>query len=131
MRVLWVSLLSPDAKPLLTRYIGTMQICVARMLKESGIFFAVSSALHVFVFGDLILLQLLSVLAIGFAQGLFALDAADGNIEPPSVVLNLLIQSLLQYETHQSIWYFADTSYRSPDYGRFAGSPVGLTLYYL
>ncbi|KAF9057937.1 calcium activated cation channel [Panaeolus papilionaceus] len=88
------------------KYIGTMQICVARMLKESGIFFA-----------------LLSVLAIGFAQGLFALDAADGNIEPPSVVLNLLIQSLLQYETHQSIW--------SPDYGRFAGSPVGLTLYYL
>ncbi|KAF9029771.1 Ca2+-permeable cation channel activity protein [Panaeolus papilionaceus] len=80
------------------KYIGTMQICVARMLKESGIFFA-----------------LLSVLAIGFAQGLFALDAADGNIEPPSVVLNLLIQSLLQ----------------SPDYGRFAGSPVGLTLYYL
>jgi len=24
-----------------SRYIGTMQICVARMLKESGIFFAV------------------------------------------------------------------------------------------
>ncbi|KAG6903417.1 hypothetical protein C0995_005440 [Termitomyces sp. Mi166 len=52
------------------RYVGTMQICVARMLKESGIFFA-----------------LLSVLAVGFAQGLFALDAADGLTEGPSVVI--------------------------------------------
>lgn len=26
---------------ILNRYIGTMQICVARMLQESGIFFAV------------------------------------------------------------------------------------------
>jgi len=30
--------------------------------------------------------QLLSVLAIGFAQGLFALDAADGTIESPYTV---------------------------------------------
>lgn len=51
------------------KYIGTMQICVARMLKESGIFFA-----------------LLSVLAIGFTQGLFALDAADGTAESASSV---------------------------------------------
>jgi hypothetical protein len=27
------------------RYIGTMQICVARMLRESGIFFAVRNAI--------------------------------------------------------------------------------------
>ncbi|PPQ64620.1 hypothetical protein CVT24_008357 [Panaeolus cyanescens] len=80
------------------KYIGTMQICVARMLKESGIFFA-----------------LLSVLAIGFAQGLYALDAADGSTEPPSTVLNLLVQALLQ----------------APDYGRFSASPAGLMLYYL
>jgi hypothetical protein len=28
------------------KYIGTMQICIARMLKESGIFFAVSESPH-------------------------------------------------------------------------------------
>ncbi|KAG6910952.1 hypothetical protein DXG01_006006 [Tephrocybe rancida] len=80
------------------KYIGTLQICVARMLKESGIFFA-----------------LLSVLAIGFGQGLFALDAADGSTEGPSVVAHILIQALLQ----------------SPDYNKFAGSLPGLILYYL
>ncbi|KAF5363683.1 hypothetical protein D9756_000150 [Leucocoprinus leucothites] len=79
------------------KYIGTMQICVARMLKESGIFFA-----------------LLSVLAIGFAQGLFALDAADGTTESPSAVINVLVQALLQ----------------SPDFGKFSSSPIGLLLYY-
>jgi len=31
-------------------------------------------------------MQLLSVLGIGFAQGLYALDAADGSTEDPSVV---------------------------------------------
>ncbi|KAJ3505660.1 hypothetical protein NLJ89_g7303 [Agrocybe chaxingu] len=80
------------------KYIGTMQICVARMLKESGIFFA-----------------LLSVLAIGFAQGLYALDAADGKAEGASSVLNVLVQALLQ----------------SPDYEKFGSSPTGLGLYYL
>ncbi|TFK22323.1 calcium activated cation channel [Coprinopsis marcescibilis] len=80
------------------KYIGTMQICVARMLKESGIFFA-----------------LLSVLAIGFAQGLFALDAADGTVEPISEVLNVLVQALLQ----------------APNYERYSDSPAGLLLYYL
>ncbi|KDQ29508.1 hypothetical protein PLEOSDRAFT_1103521 [Pleurotus ostreatus PC15] len=82
------------------KYIGTMQICVARMLRESGIFFA-----------------LLSVLGIGFAQGLYALDAADGAIEDPSAVARMLIQALLQQV--------------SPDYDRFTGSPAGLILYYL
>ncbi|KAF8165552.1 calcium activated cation channel [Crassisporium funariophilum] len=80
------------------KYIGTMQICVARMLKESGIFFA-----------------LLSVLAIGFGQGLYALDAADGSTEPASSIVNVLVQALLQ----------------SPDYEKFSASPTGLMLYYL
>ncbi|KAF9534693.1 calcium activated cation channel [Crepidotus variabilis] len=79
------------------KYIGTMQICVARMLKESGIFFA-----------------LLSVLAIGFAQGLYALDAADGSTDPPIMVVHLLVQALLQ----------------APAYDYFSASPAGLLLYY-
>jgi len=74
-----------------------MQICVARMLKESGIFFA-----------------LLSVLAIGFGQGLYALDAADGTTEAPSSVVNALVQALLQ----------------SPDFAKYSASPAGLLLYY-
>ncbi|KAG2060138.1 hypothetical protein BDR06DRAFT_948194 [Suillus hirtellus] len=80
------------------QYVGTMQICVSRMLQESGIFFA-----------------LLSVLGIGFLQGLYALDVADGSSEGPSLLVNVLVQGLLQ----------------SPNYDKFSGSPVGLTLYYL
>ncbi|KAF4601937.1 hypothetical protein EYR40_005138 [Pleurotus pulmonarius] len=81
------------------KYIGTMQICVARMLRESGIFFA-----------------LLSVLGIGFAQGLYALDAADGAIEDPSAVARMLIQALLQQVEHILLTVY---------------SPAGLILYYL
>ncbi|KAJ7094508.1 hypothetical protein B0H15DRAFT_946921 [Mycena belliarum] len=80
------------------KYVGTMQICVARMLQESGIFFA-----------------LLSVLSIGFGQGLYALDASDGKTDAAGTVFNVLVQALLQ----------------SPDYGKFAGSTAGLSLYYL
>lgn len=79
------------------KYVGMMTICVERMLRESGIFFA-----------------LLSVLGLGFAQGLYALDAADGQTEDGSVVVNILMQALLQ----------------SPNYDKFATSPAGLTLYY-
>jgi len=61
------------------KYIGTMQICVGRMLQESTIFFL-----------------LLSILAIGFAQGLYALDAADGQSDHTMGVINSLIQALLQ-----------------------------------
>ncbi|KAF9651096.1 hypothetical protein BDM02DRAFT_3267407 [Thelephora ganbajun] len=50
------------------KYMGTLQICVARMLQESGIFFA----------------------------GLYALDVADGTFDDASMVVHLLIQSLLQ-----------------------------------
>ncbi|KAG5654620.1 hypothetical protein H0H81_011595 [Sphagnurus paluster] len=59
--------------------------------------------------------QLLSVLGIGFGQGLFALDAADGSTEGPSVVINVLVQSLLG----------------GSDFGKYAGSVPGLILYYL
>ena len=41
--------------------------------------------------------KLLSILAIGFAQGLYALDAADGETEHGSAVINALVQALLQY----------------------------------
>ena len=37
------------------------------------------------------IIQLLSVLAIGFGQGLYALDAADGSTDSPSMVNNRLI----------------------------------------
>jgi len=53
-------------------------------------------------------------LGIGFAQGLYALDAADGESESSIAVINILVQALLQ----------------SPDYARFSISPAGLTLYY-
>ncbi|KAK7470385.1 Calcium channel yvc1 [Stygiomarasmius scandens] len=80
------------------QYVGTMQICVARMLQESGIFFA-----------------LLSILALGFVQAMYALDAADGTVEAPSAVVNALIQGLLG----------------SPDFERYITSPSGLIMYYL
>ena len=41
-----------------------MQICVSRMMQESAIFFV-----------------LLSILGIGFAQGMYALDASDGETD--------------------------------------------------
>ncbi|GBE79923.1 calcium activated cation channel [Sparassis crispa] len=80
------------------KFVGTMQICVARMLKESGIFFG-----------------LLALLGIGFLQGLYALDAADGQADHPYEVMHVLVQSLLQ----------------SPDYQKFSASPSGQLLYYL
>ncbi|KZT71461.1 calcium activated cation channel [Daedalea quercina L-15889] len=79
------------------QFVGTMQICVARMLKESGIFFG-----------------LLALLGIGFLQGLYALDAADGHNDHPYEVVHVLIQALLQ----------------SPNYDMFSGSTSGQWLYY-
>ncbi|KAK7695378.1 hypothetical protein QCA50_000013 [Cerrena zonata] len=75
-----------------------MQICVARMLQESGIFFC-----------------LLALMGIGFLQGLYALDAADGQTREAYEVVNVLVQALLQ----------------APDYETFKPSPAGLVLYYL
>ncbi|KAJ7241905.1 hypothetical protein B0H12DRAFT_1203933 [Mycena haematopus] len=63
------------------KYVGTMQIC------------------------------LLSILSLGFGQGLYALDASDGTVESTGTIVNLLIQALLQ----------------SPNYGRFQQSTAGLT----
>ncbi|KAL7282554.1 hypothetical protein ACG7TL_004025 [Trametes sanguinea] len=77
------------------KFVGTMQICVARMLKESGFFFC-----------------LLALLGIGFLQGLYALDAADGQTDHPTEILNVLIQA-------------------APNYEMFNPSPLGMTLYYL
>ncbi|KAI0940130.1 hypothetical protein AcV5_001321 [Taiwanofungus camphoratus] len=80
------------------KWVGTMQICVARMLQESGIFFG-----------------LLGLLGIGFMQGLYALDAADGQADHPREVMHVLVQALLQ----------------SPNYDMFSASAAGQTLYYL
>ncbi|KAF8499987.1 calcium activated cation channel [Gautieria morchelliformis] len=61
------------------KYIGTMQICVGRMLQESTIFFA-----------------LLALLFAGFFQAMVALDASDGETERGSLILNTLVQAMLQ-----------------------------------
>jgi len=53
-------------------------------------------------------------LGIGFAQSLYALDAADGQTDHAYTVVNRLIQALLQ----------------SPDFGG-AGNPIGLVIYYM
>jgi len=79
------------------KYVGTMQICVTRMLRESGIFFS-----------------LLSILGIGFLQGLYALDAADGQVESSADVIHVMVQGLLQ----------------APNYDKFSGSPIPLIFYY-
>ncbi|KAF9263703.1 hypothetical protein L218DRAFT_927577 [Marasmius fiardii PR-910] len=79
------------------KYVGMMQICVARMLRESGIFFA-----------------LLSILGLGFAQAMYALDAADGTTQAPGSVVNALVQALLQ----------------APDFSRYEASPSGLLMFY-
>ncbi|KAG8218558.1 hypothetical protein J3R82DRAFT_4199 [Butyriboletus roseoflavus] len=66
------------------RYMGTMQICVSRMLQESGIFFA-----------------LLCLLGAGFVQAMYALDAADGGVEDVFAVINVLLQGLLQSPNYE------------------------------
>ncbi|CAE6522667.1 unnamed protein product [Rhizoctonia solani] len=80
------------------KYVGTMQICVSRMLQESTIFFV-----------------LLSILGIGFAQGMYALDAADGVTDHGATVINTLLQALLQ----------------APDFEKPAVNNFGLILYYM
>jgi len=55
-----------------------MQICIARMIRESGIFFV-----------------LLAIVGAGFAQSLYAIDAADGHTESGSLIVNNLVQGLL------------------------------------
>ncbi|KAG9037681.1 hypothetical protein FRB95_004527 [Tulasnella sp. JGI-2019a] len=60
------------------KYIGTMQICVARMLKESGIFFV-----------------LFAVVGAGFVQSMYAIDASDGRTDRGLAVIHNLVQGLL------------------------------------
>ncbi|OBZ76077.1 Calcium channel YVC1 [Grifola frondosa] len=86
------------------KFVGTMQICVGRMLKESGIFFG-----------------LLALLGIGFMQGLYALDAADGQTDHPNEIFNVLVQALLQC-VYSAV---------SPNYDMFSSTPAGLVLFYL
>ncbi|KAF8450621.1 hypothetical protein L210DRAFT_3618243 [Boletus edulis BED1] len=83
------------------QYIGTMQICVSRMLQESGIFFS-----------------LLCLLGAGFLQAMYALDVADGQVEDVSSVINVLLQGLLQSPNYERFASRLDF-------------PVGLALYYL
>ncbi|KAH7100530.1 calcium activated cation channel [Auriculariales sp. MPI-PUGE-AT-0066] len=61
------------------KYIGTMTICIARMLQESVVFFA-----------------LLSILLAGFAQGMYALDASDRASEGGLSAINLLLEGINQ-----------------------------------
>ena len=69
-----------------------MQICVARMLKESGFFFCVrmttSAPCMMLISG----VKLLALLGVGFLQGLYALDAADGQTDHP-VKVSLLMRN--------------------------------------
>ncbi|KIR69162.1 calcium activated cation channel [Cryptococcus bacillisporus CA1873] len=61
-----------------SKTVGTLQVVVARMLRESTIFFI-----------------LLAIMGIGFVQSLYALDAADGETGGRGIVINNLIQALL------------------------------------
>ncbi|CDZ98754.1 hypothetical protein [Phaffia rhodozyma] len=73
--LLWIRLITVFE---LYRVVGTMQIIVSRMLRESAIFFI-----------------LLGIMALGFIQSLLALDAADSKIDSFWAIINLLIQALL------------------------------------
>ncbi|WWC60249.1 uncharacterized protein I303_102815 [Kwoniella dejecticola CBS 10117] len=80
--------------------VGSLQVVVTRMLRESTIFFI-----------------LLGIMAVGFVQSMYALDAADGETGGAAIVVNNLIQALLG----------------SPDFDspseRF-GYPFGLIIFY-
>ncbi|OWZ56704.1 calcium activated cation channel [Cryptococcus neoformans var. grubii Br795] len=80
--------------------VGTLQVVVARMLRESTIFFI-----------------LLAIMGIGFVQSLYALDAADGESGGRGIVINNLIQALL-----------GAPDFDSPS-ERF-GYPFGLIIFY-
>ncbi|WRT65647.1 uncharacterized protein IL334_002592 [Kwoniella shivajii] len=80
--------------------VGSLQVVVTRMLRESTIFFI-----------------LLAIMAIGFVQSLYALDAADGETGGTGLVINNLIQALL-----------GSPDFESPS-ERF-GYPFGLIIFY-
>ncbi|WVO13318.1 hypothetical protein L204_100932 [Cryptococcus depauperatus] len=80
--------------------VGTLQVVVTRMLRESTIFFI-----------------LLAIMGAGFVQSLYALDAADGESGGGGIVVNNLIQALL-----------GSPDFESPS-ERF-GYPFGLIVFY-
>ncbi|TYJ58757.1 hypothetical protein B9479_000593 [Cryptococcus floricola] len=80
--------------------VGTLQVVVSRMLRESTIFFI-----------------LLTIMGVGFVQSLYALDAADGESGGKAIVINNLIQALL-----------GSPDFESPS-ERF-GYPFGLIVFY-
>ncbi|WVQ73691.1 hypothetical protein IAR50_003271 [Cryptococcus sp. DSM 104548] len=80
--------------------VGTLQVVVSRMLRESTIFFI-----------------LLTIMGVGFVQSLYALDAADGESGGKAIVVNNLIQALL-----------GSPDFESPS-ERF-GYPFGLIVFY-
>ncbi|KAK7060397.1 Calcium channel yvc1 [Paramarasmius palmivorus] len=65
--------------------------------------------------GSLNMGTLLSIMALGFAQAMYALDAADGRTEPQADVVHALVQAVLQ----------------SPDFERYSASTAGQLMYYL
>jgi len=82
-------------------FFGSMQIVVARMLKESVVFFT-----------------LLAILSMGFLQALTGLDVADDSRDATSQIVHSLLQGLLgspDFETYMD----KDKSY-----------PFGMILYY-
>lgn len=73
--LVWMKLLpSFDIYP----WVGTLQICFWRMLKETGAF-----------------MTLLGVLAVGFGQALSGLDVADNHRNQTEQVIHSLLQALL------------------------------------
>ena len=72
------------------------------------------------------------MLGIGFAQGLYALDAADGSTESPAVIVHVLIQALLQYVFPPIPLFSSSLPFcRAPDFSKYSLQPVALSLYYL
>ncbi|KAH8913540.1 hypothetical protein BT69DRAFT_1366207, partial [Atractiella rhizophila] len=96
--LVWVKLLTIFD---LYTYFGTMQIVLARMMRETGIFFA-----------------LLFVVGIGFAQALTGIDVADSTREQTGPVLNALMEGLLGSPNFD---YFGSSN---------AGYPFSMILYY-
>ena len=60
------------------KVVGTMQVVVFRMLRETLIFFL-----------------LLAIMALGFVQSMLALDSADTELSDPWGIINILLQALL------------------------------------
>ncbi|KAL7413036.1 calcium activated cation channel [Mrakia frigida] len=82
------------------KVVGTMQVIVSRMIRESLVFFI-----------------LLGIMAVGFIQSMLALDAADGEVQDFWLIFNMLIQALL-----------GSPDFDSPR-TKF-GPPFGMIIYY-